>query len=142
MQKIKDFFENHFVDIICITAFVFFVLGVWCLYTANRSANEYSDVHNTVQQVKADNRTARQQINSAQSEIGKAEIKLSDGIKRTDRITKSVTDVKKRVDGNAGIARECEGIIKAGRNDLSEARSILAEIDERNKTNGAQTSRT
>lgn len=142
MEKIKEFCKNHIVDIVCITAFVFFVLGVWCLYTANRSANEYSDVHNTVQQVKADNRTARQQINSAQSEIGKAEIKLSDGIKRTDRITKSVTDVKKRVDGNAGIARECEGIIKAGRNDISEARSIFAEIDGANQTDGTQSNRT
>lgn len=138
MGKIKDFFENHLVDIVCITAFVFFVLGVWCLYTANRTVNEYSDVHNAVQQVKTDNREARRAVNSASAEIGKAEIKLNDGIKRTDRITKSVTDVKKRVDDNSKIIGECEDVIKAGRNDLSEARSIFADIDRANQKNGTQ----
>lgn len=138
MGKIKEFIQNHLVDIVISASVLFFVLGVWCLYTANRTVNEYSDVHNAVQQVKTDNREARRAVNSASAEIGKAEIKLNDGIKRTDRITKSVTDVKKRVDDNSKIIGECEDVIKASRNDLSEARTIFADIDARNKITGAQ----
>ena len=138
MGKIKEFIQNHLVDIVISASVLFFVLGCWLLYTANRTANEYRDVHESVQQVKTDNREARRAVNSASAEIGKAEIKLNDGIKRTDRITKSVTDVKKRVDDNSKIIGECEDVIKAGRNDLSEARSIFADIDRANQISGAQ----
>lgn len=138
MEKIKEFCKNHIVDLVCITTFVFFVFSIWLLYTASRTTNDYHNVNDTVQQVEADNRNARQQIESASAEIGKAEIKLNDGIKRTDRITKSVTDVKKRVDDNSKIIGECQNLIESGRRDTQEARGIFADIDERNKITGSQ----
>lgn len=130
--------QGNIVSIVIISACAFFVLGCWLLYTANRTANEYHDVTDTVQSVERDNQQARQQIDSASAEIGKAEIKLNDGIKRTDRITKSVTDVKKRVDDNSKIIGECEDIVSAGRRDAAEARGIFADIDKANKVNGTQ----
>lgn len=138
MGKIKEFIQNHLVDIVCITAFVFFVLGVWCLYTANRTANDYHDVTDTVQSIESDNREASKQVGNAASEIKHAQGKLNDGIKRTDEISGTVKRAKKRIDDNTEIVRGCNDIIDAGRADSAEARSIFADIDKRNKENGTQ----
>lgn len=138
MEKIKEFIENHIVDIVCITAFVFFVFGIWLLYTANRTANDYSDVHDTVQSIERDNQQARQQIGNATAEIDSAQKQLGRIIQRTDRITERTQQAKKRVDSNSRIVSECEDIVDAGRRDVEEARGIFADIDERNKSNGAQ----
>lgn len=142
MGKIKAFIENHIVDIVCITAFIFFVLGIWFLYTANRTANDYNHVTDTVQQVKADNRNARQQINSASKQIEHAQNKLNNSIQRTGEITESVKRAKERTDRNAEIVRECQTIIDAGRRDTEEARGIFADVDQANQGNGTQTNRT
>lgn len=138
MGKIKAFIENHIVDIVCITAFIFFVLGCWGLYTANRTANDYNHVTDTVQQAETDNRNARQQIGNASAEIKHAEKQLNSSIKRTDRITERTQQVKRRVDSNSKIIGECEDIVSAGRRDTAEARAIFADIDGRNKGTGAQ----
>lgn len=138
MGKIKEFIQNHLVDIVISASVLFFVLGVWLLYTANRTANDYHHVTDTVQQVKADNRNARQQIGNATAEINSAQKQLSVSIKRTDRITERTQQAKSRVDDNSKIIGECEDIVDAGRRDTEEARGIFADIDERNKVNGAQ----
>lgn len=141
MQKIKEFMQGNIVSIVIISACAFFVLGCWLLYTANRTANDNYNVTQSIQQAERDNREASKQVGNATSEIKHAQGKLNDGIKRTDRITKSVTDVKKRVDDNSKIIGECEDVIKAGRNDLSEARSIFADIERANQKNGTQSGR-
>lgn len=129
---------DHLTDLIVICAGVFFVLGCWLLYTANRTANEYSDVHGTVQSVERDNKQARQQIGNASAEINNAEKQLNNSIKRTGEITNRVNNAKKRVDDDKEIVRECNDIIDAGRADSAEARSIFAEVDQANKISGAQ----
>ena len=138
MGKIKMFIENHIVDIVCITAFIFFVLGSWLLYTANRTVNEYSDVHDTVQSVESDNQQARQQIGNATAEINSAQKQLRVSIKRTGEITESVKRTKERTDSNSKIIGECEDIISAGRRDAEEARGIFDSVDKANKVIGAQ----
>ena len=138
MEKIKEFMADHLTDLIAISAGVFFVLGVWLLYTANRTANDYHHVTDTVQQAETDNRNARQQIGNASAEIKHAEKQLNSSIKRTDRITERTQQVKRRVDSNSKIIGECEDIVSAGRRDTAEARTIFADIDGRNKGTGAQ----
>ena len=138
MGKIKEFMADHLTDLIAISAGVYFVLGCWLLYTANRTANDYHHVHDTVQSIESDNREARQQIGNASKQIEHAEKQLNDSIKRTDRITERTQQIKRRVDGNAEIIGECRNIIESGRRDTEEARGIFADIDERNKVNGAQ----
>lgn len=133
MEKIKEFCKNHIVDLVCITTFVFFVFSIWLLYTASRTANDYRNVNDTVQQVEADNRSARQQIGNASEQIDFAQKQLRRSIQRTGEITESVKRTKERIDGNAEIVRECEDIIDAGRADSAEARSIFAEVDQANK---------
>ena len=138
MEKIQEFCKNHIVDVFMCVAVLFFVVGCWCLYTANRTANDYSDVHDTVQSIKSDNQQARQQIGNATAEINSAQKQLNRSIKRTDRITERTQQAKSRVDDNSRIVSECEDIISAGRRDTEDARGIFADIDERNKVNGAQ----
>lgn len=133
MEKIQEFFENHLVDIVCITAFVFFVFGVWLLYTASRTTNEYRDVHDTVQSIEDDNQQARQQIGNATAEIDSAKKQLNDSIQRTDRITNRVNGVKKRVDDNSKIIGECQNLIESGRRDTQEARGIFADVEKSNQ---------
>lgn len=138
MDKIKEFMADHLTDLIAISAGVYFVLGCWCLYTANRAANDYRDVHDTVQSIESDNREARQQIGNASEQIKHAQNKLNDSIKRTGEITNRVNNAQKRIDGNAEIIGECQNLIDAGRRDTAEARGIFADIDKANKVKGTQ----
>ena len=138
MEKIKEFMSNHLTDLIAISAGVYFVLGCWCLYTANRTANDYRDVHDTVQSVESDNREAKQQIGNASKQIEHAQNKLNDSIKRTGEITNRVNNAQKRTDGNSKIIRECEDIVSAGRRDVEEARGIFESVDKANQITGAQ----
>lgn len=139
MGKIKEFIQNHLVDIVISASVIVFVFGIWLLYTANRTANEYSDVHDTVQSVTSDNQQAIQQIGNASAEIDSAQKQLGRSIQRTDRITERTQQTKKRVDSNSKIIGECQNLIDAGRRDAAEARGIFADIDKRNKINGTQT---
>lgn len=138
MEKIQEFIKSHIVDVFMFVAVLFFVVGCWCLYTANRTANDYHGVHNTVQSIETDNRSARQQIGNASEQIEHAQKQLNNSIKRTERITERTQQVKRRVDDNSKIIGECQTLIDAGRGDTAEARIIFADIDERNKVNGAQ----
>ena len=138
MEKIQEFIKSHIVDVFMCVAVLFFVVGCWCLYTSNRTANEYHDVHDTVQQIETDNREARQQIGNASAEIDSAQKQLSISIKRTDRITERTQQAERRVDDNSKIIGECQDIVDAGRRDTEEARGIFADVDKANKVNGAQ----
>lgn len=142
MEKIKEFMSDHLTDLIAISAGVYFVLGCWCLYTANRTANDYNHVTDTVQSIESDNQQARQQIGNATAEINSAQKQLGRSIQRTDRITERTQQAKKRVDSNSKIIGECQNLIDASRRDTAEARSIFKAVDERNKITGAQADRT
>ena len=139
MEKFEKFIKNHIVDVFMCVAVLFFVVGCWCLYTANRTANDYHHVTDTVQQAEADNREARRQIDSAADQVDSAQKQLRRSIQRTGEITESVKRTKERTDGNSKIIGECEDIVSAGRRDTEEARNIFRDIDERNKTDGTQT---
>ena len=138
MEKIKEFMSNHLTDLIAISAGVYFVLGCWCLYTANRTANDYHHVTGTVQSIKSDNQQARQQIGNATAEINSAQKQLRRSIQRTGEITERTQQAKSRVDDNSRIVRECEDIISAGRRDAEEARGIFDSVDKANQVTGAQ----
>ena len=142
MDKIKEFMADHLTDLIAISAGVYFVLGCWCLYTANRTANDYHHVNDTVQSAERDNQQARQQIDSATAEIDSAQKRLDRSVKRVDRITERTQQVKRRIDSNSKIIGEGQDIVDAGRRDTEEARSIFADIDKANQGNGAQANRT
>lgn len=139
MEKIKEFISDHFLDFVIVGfCALFFIWGVWLLYTASRTANDYNDVNESVQSIESDNRSARQQIGNASAEIDSAQKQLDRSIRRTGEITERTQQVKRRVDNNSKIIGECEDIVSAGRADTAEARAIFADIDKRNKSTGAQ----
>ena len=138
MEQIKNWISDH--DVMCVSAFIFIscIIGGWLYYTANRTANDYHHVTDTVQSVESDNQQARQQIGNATAEINSAQKQLSVSIKRTDRITERTQQAERRVDDNSKIIGECQDIVDAGRRDTEEARGIFADVDKANKVNGAQ----
>lgn len=138
MEKIKKIIADNWINACLLVFAVFAVTVCYTLYNRSRVGTDYSDVKTTVRAVEADNREARRAVDSASAKIEHAQNQLSRSVERTDKITESVKRTKERTDGNAEIARECEDVIKASRNDLSEARTIFADIDARNKITGAQ----
>ena len=139
VQKIKEFMQGNIVSIVTISACAFFVLGCWLLYTANRTANDNYHVTNTVQSIKDDNQQARKQVRDAANEVKHAEKQLNRSIKRTDEVSGRIGQTQKRIDENSKVIDDCERIITEGERDTAEARSIFADIDRRNKTDGTQT---
>lgn len=132
MGKIKAFIENHIVDIVCITAFIFFVLGIWCLYTANRTVNEYSDVHESVERTEAGIDRAESGARTAQTEIKEAE----KHIQRADEVTGKLTE---RANRNAEELDDCQHLADRMSERSERIQKIIADIDERNQANGTQT---
>lgn len=135
MGEIKEFCKNHLVDIVISASVLFFVLGCWLLYTANRTANDNYNVTQSIQQAERDNREANKQVGNAAGEIKYAQGKLNDGIKRTDEISGTVKRAKKRIDDDTEIIGECQNLIDASRRDTAEARSIFEDIDRANQKN-------
>ena len=131
MGKIKAFIENHIVDIVCITAFIFFVLGIWCLYTANRTVNEYSDVHESVERTEAGIDRAESGARSAQAEIKNAEVH----VKRADETAGKLAERTKR---NTEELDECQHIADRMSERSERIQSIIADVEKANQGNGAQ----
>ena len=132
MEKIKDFFENNLVDIVCITAFVFFVLGVWCLYTANRTANDYHDVREPVEHAETGIDRAESGARTAQTEIKNAEVH----VKRANEAAGKLTERTKR--NTAGLD-ECQRIVDRVSERSERIQRIIADVEKANHGNGAQT---
>lgn len=131
MGKTKAFIENHIVDIVCITAFIFFVLGGWLLYTANRTANEYRDVHESVERTEAGIDSAESGARSAQAEIKNAEVH----VKRADETAGKLAERTKQ---NAEELDECQHIADRMSERSERIQSIIADVESANKTDGAQ----
>lgn len=145
MEKIRQLYKKvclwldyNFVYVLLAVLLICGVVCAWLLYTANRTTNDNYNVTQSIQQAERDNREARQQIGNASAEIDSAQKQLDRSIKRTGEITNRVNSAKKRVDGNTKVIGECEDIISAGRRDTEEARSIFADVDKANKTDGTQ----
>ena len=132
MGKIKAFIENNIVDIVCITAFIFFVLGCWLLYTANRTANEYRDVHESVERTEAGIDRAERGAGTAQKEIKDAE----KHIQRANEDTGKLTERTKR---NAEELDECQRITDRMSERSERIQRIIADVESANKTDGTQT---
>ena len=132
MGKIKDFIQSHIVDIIIFSSCIFFIFGCWLLYTANRTANEYSDVHESVERAEAGIDRAERGARTAQTEIKEAE----KHIQRADAVTGKLTERTKR---NQAELDECERITDRMQERAGKIESIIRNVESANKTDGAQT---
>lgn len=129
MGKIKTFIEDHIVDIVCITAFIFFVLGSWLLYTASRTEHEYQHVHESVDRAEAGIDRAGKRLDSAQTEIKNAEVH----IQRANEATGKLTDRTKR---DAEELDECQRITDRMSERSERIQRIIADVESANPSNG------
>lgn len=135
MEKIKEFIQNHLVDSVISASVLFFVLGVWLLYTANRTANDYSDVHESVERTEAGIDRAESGARTAQTEVKNAEVH----VKRANEATGKLTERTKR---NQAKLDECEHITDRMSERSERIQRIIADVEKANKTDGAQANRT
>ena len=129
MEKIKEFMADHLTDLIAISAGVFFVLGCWLLYTANRTANEYRDVHESVERTEAGIDRAESGARSAQAEIKNAEVH----VKRADETAGKLAERTKR---NAEELDECQHIADRMSERSERIQRIIADGESANPSNG------
>lgn len=131
MQKIKEFMQGNIVSIVIIFACAFFVLGCWLLYTANRTANDYSDVHESVERTEAGIDRAESGARTAQTEIKEAEVH----VKRADETAGKLAERTKR---NAEELDECQHIADRMSERSERIQSIIADVEKANQGNEAQ----
>lgn len=134
MGKIKDFIQSHIVDIIIFSSCIFFIFGCWLLYTANRTANEYSDVHESVERAEAGIDRAESGARSAQAEIKNAEVH----VKRADETAGKLAERTKR---NAEELDECQHIADRMSERSERIQGIIADVEKSNQDSEAQTNR-
>lgn len=131
MGKIKAFIENHIVDIVCITAFIFFVLGCWYLYTANRTKNDYNNVTQSVERTEAGIENAESGVGTAQTEIKHAE-------KHVQRANEAAGKLTERTKRNARTLDESEQLIKRMSERSSKIEGIVESVEAGNTGTRAQ----
>ena len=131
MGKIKEFIQNHLVDIVISASVIVFVFGIWLLYTANRTANDYSDVHESVERAEAGIDRAESGARSAQAEIKNAEVH----VKRADETAGKLGERTKR---NAEELDDCQHLADRMSERSERIQRIIADVEKANKADGAQ----
>lgn len=131
MGKIKDFIQSHIVDIIIFSSCIFFIFGCWLLYTANRTANEYSDIHESVERAEAGIDSAGKRLDSAQNQIEDAQREL-------DRADKTTGRIKQTAGTNQTIIDECTEITDRMQERAGNIQAIIRDIESKNQGTGAQ----
>lgn len=129
MGKIKEFIQNHLVDIVISDSVIFFVLGCWCLYTASRTENDYNNVTQSVERTEAGIDRAESGARTAQTEIKNAE----KHIQRANEATGKLTERTKR---DAEELDECQRITDRMSERSERIQRIIADVESANPSNG------
>ena len=90
----------------------------------------------TIQQIKTDNESIRNDIGDAAAQIDDAKSALVSGQADIAAATGRVDELQERADADAAVLDECKGIIDACRIQLEEAKRIFADVDRENKLDG------
>ena len=131
MGKIKEFIQNHLVDIVISASVIVFVFGIWLLYTANRTENDYNNVTQSVERTEAGIDRAERGAGAAQTEIKNAEVR----IQRANEATGKLTERTKR---DAEELDECQRITDRMSERSERIQRIIANVEKANKTDGTQ----
>lgn len=131
MGKIKEFIQMHLVDLVIIGACVFFLFGIWCLYTENRTANEYHDVSQSVERIEKGVDRAERGAGTAQAEIKNAQ-------KHIQRADETAGKLAERTKRNEEELDECQHIADRMSERSARIQSIIADVEKANQGNGAQ----
>lgn len=129
METIKSWIDDHFMFCVSAIAFSLCIIGWWLLYTDSRTANDYHNAVNAVEQTEAGLNRAGKRLDSAQTEIKTAE----KHIQRADAVTEKLTERTKR---NQAELDECEHITDRMQERAGKNESIIRDVESANQSNG------
>lgn len=134
--------KNKTILIAGVLCFILAIAGAWlvCRYYDDATSAENHNVIDTVQSAERDNQRARDDIGNAASAIERSQEQLDRATADIDRAAESVTRLQKSTANNTAELDQCQQLIETGRRNIAAAKSIFADIDKENKSNGTQTS--
>ena len=92
----------------------------------------------TIQQIKTDNESIRNDIGDAAAQIDDAQSALDGGQADIAAAAGRVNELQSRADADAAIITDCQKLLEVGRKQLAEARRIVADVDRENSGGGTQ----
>ena len=134
--------KNKTILIAGVLCFILAIAGAWlvCRHYDDAASAENHNVIDTVQSAERDNQRARDDIGNAASAIERSQEQLDRATADIDRAAESVTRLQKSTANNTAELDQCQKLIETGRGNIAAAKSIFADIDKENKSNGTQTS--
>lgn len=134
--------KNKTILIAGVLCFILAIAGAWlvCRHYDDAASAENHNVIDTVQSAERDNQRARDDIGNAASAIERSQEQLDRATADIDRAAESVTRLQKSTANNTAELDQCQKLIETGRGNIAAAKSIFANIDKENKSNGTQTS--
>ena len=102
-------------------------------YYDKRTAADGHDALGTIQQIKADNESVRNDIGDAATQIDDAQANLDAGQGDLATATGRLDELQSRADADAAVLDECQGILDVSRKNIEEAKRIFADVDRENK---------
>lgn len=104
-----------------------------CGYYNSRSTTDNNNAGVTVQQAQTANQSARTDVRDASNQIDAAQSELGHGQANIDAAIKRADELQSRADENAAILDDCSRLAGVGREQLAEAKRILADVDAANQ---------
>lgn len=134
--------KNKTILIAGVLCFILAIAGAWlvCRHYDDAASAENHNVIDTVQSAERDNQRARDDIGNAASAIERSQEQLDRATADIDRAAESVTRLQKSTANNTAKLDQCQQLVETGRRNIAEAKSIFADIDGKNRSNGAQAS--
>ena len=122
----------------CIAGVLLIIAVVYGIsrYYDGRSDADHNDAIQSVQQIKRDNESARDDINDARSEIESAGTIIDSGQADIDTAKRHTETLQQSVDRRQETINECQQLVDESRRNIEEARRIFTDIDNANKETG------
>lgn len=129
------FKTNNYYRLVIVVITLLLAAGVsgWWYYTNSRAKTDYHDVNRSVEFIENRIQRTEKRLSDGTAEIDNAQA----GLKRADATVRDITDAARR---DAAIINECEDINSRSTARIERIESIIADVEEQNKGNGAQTS--
>ena len=140
-EEVEKFAKNPKTIAVCIVlCLAVACAGGWllCRHYERDAAADSHDAIVTIQSIKDDNKSARDNITDAAGQIDAAQSNIERGQADINAATRSVDELQARTDERAAVIDECQDIIAAGRRNIEEAKSIFESIDKANQRPRAQ----
>ena len=131
METIKSWIDDHFMFCVSAIAFSLCIIGWWLLYTDSRTANDYHDAVNAVEQTETGLNRAGKRLDSAQTEIKNAEVH----VKRADETAGKLAE---RTGRNTEELNDCQRLIDRMSERSERIQRIVADVEKRNQGTGTQ----